>query len=254
MSQALFAVTFGWSPQQLKRIEAGEVAPRFAPVWGMCSLLDINPLWVAFGDEYYRYGWVDFDVSSKSPGDPRHMLFIHVLQAIRAEYRARHKELIRQPKNYRREVFRTRLRELTDRAEQTLAVRDWASFIVYLNTAVKRFVERHAGAAKPIDRTNKLQNKWSSMGKRRARTWENLRQLVRARTSQRGSRAALAKMLGVTPQALNEWLQGRSAPPAQQTVQLLNWVEETEPAQKGAPEVRQHGPAPRKTRGRKSKT
>lgn len=83
-----------------------------------------------------------------------------------------------------------------------------------------------------------IQNKWRLMADSEQKHWSQLLNRVARATSQRGSRAQLARMLKVTPQALNEWLQNRSAPPAEQTLRLLRWVEEIEAKQKNAPEAR----------------
>jgi transcriptional regulator with XRE-family HTH domain len=69
-----------------------------------------------------------------------------------------------------------------------------------------------------------IQNKWIMMADSRTRHWVELRRKILLKTAKRGARARLARLLKVTPQALNEWLQGRSAPPAEQTLRLLSFV------------------------------
>jgi transcriptional regulator with XRE-family HTH domain len=102
-----------------------------------------------------------------------------------------------------------------------------------------------------LARSGDVHYKWIKlMPTSRTNHWEQLRRRIGVATDQRGSRAKLARDLGVTPQALNEWLQGRNAPPAENTLRLLRWVEEAEAKTKdaGSAETR---PA-RKTRKSKS--
>lgn len=79
-----------------------------------------------------------------------------------------------------------------------------------------------------LARARFIQNKCSLMADSEESHWQQLRERAAKATEQRGSRAALARLLGVSPQALNEWLQGRSTPPSEQTLRLLRWVEQAE--------------------------
>ena len=66
----------------------------------------------------------------------------------------------------------------------------------------------------------------------------SLRELVhrlKQITSAPGAKAALARKLGVSRQAVGQWLSGESNPTAEATLQLLNWVEEAEAEQKQNP-------------------
>lgn len=56
--------------------------------------------------------------------------------------------------------------------------------------------------------------------------------LLRA-TSERGAKAALAKEFGVSRQAVNAWLSGASAPEAETTLRLLEWVTADEAKKQG---------------------
>ncbi len=47
---------------------------------------------------------------------------------------------------------------------------------------------------------------------------------VKSLTSVRNSKAALARAMRVTPQAVSEWLSGKSAPEAERVFRLLDWV------------------------------
>ncbi len=53
---------------------------------------------------------------------------------------------------------------------------------------------------------------------------ERLLKRLKAATTERGSKAKLARSLGVVPQRLAEWLNGTHAPSAEITLRLLEWV------------------------------
>lgn len=58
--------------------------------------------------------------------------------------------------------------------------------------------------------------------------WDNLRERLVRLTQPYGSKADLARQLGVTRQAAAEWLSGASSPTAETTLHLLKWVNESE--------------------------
>lgn len=55
-------------------------------------------------------------------------------------------------------------------------------------------------------------------------TWDELRSKVETLTAKRGAKTRLARLLGVTQQAVSEWVSGASAPSADNTLRLLQWV------------------------------
>jgi transcriptional regulator with XRE-family HTH domain len=84
----------------------------------------------------------------------------------------------------------------------------------------------------------------------------SLRELVhrlKQITSAPGAKASLARKLGVSRQAVSQWLSGKSNPTAEATLQLLNWVEEPEAQQTKKPGSESPQPG-QKTQVRKSKT
>jgi transcriptional regulator with XRE-family HTH domain len=248
MSQRLFAFSFGWSAQQLKRIEAGEVAPRFGPIWDLCFMAQLNPLWLAFGEPYLRYRFSPFPVFEKHPELTPEMPFIDVMRVIGAEYKTENDKLewgARSTSAKRPDVFifRESLAELTAKFAEKIPRAEEQRFMAYLAACADRFVARKAISTKTIDTALNIQNKWTLTVNSRKGHWQELRKNVASATAKRGTRAALARDLGVTPQALNEWLQGRNAPPAEKTLRLLRWVESIEAKQKRAPEVRETRPA-----------
>jgi len=84
-------------------------------------------------------------------------------------------------------------------------------------------------------------------------TWEVLRSWLIEATVEPGAKASLAREFNVKPAAVSQWLSGATAPTAQTTLRLLNWVvERTELNKKSAGGVSEARPA-RTTRVRKSK-
>lgn len=83
--------------------------------------------------------------------------------------------------------------------------------------------------------------------------WNELRARLAAATDQYGARAALARQFGVTPQAVAEWLSGASAPTAETTLRLLEWVTAEEAKSKEKKRAGSGSTRPAlKTRSRKS--
>jgi hypothetical protein len=67
---------------------------------------------------------------------------------------------------------------------------------------------------------------------------------VRAATSEKGARKALAIKLGITPQAMNDWLSERFAPGGEAALLLLEWVSAAEAKQKKSRGNAQTSPQP----------
>ena len=62
--------------------------------------------------------------------------------------------------------------------------------------------------------------------KTKIRSLPDLVKALRERTKMRGQKAALARKLGVSRQAVDQWLRGSAKPSAETTLALLNWVGE----------------------------
>jgi transcriptional regulator with XRE-family HTH domain len=87
VSRPLAARQMGLTPDQLKRIESGEVAVRFFPAILFCQFADINPLWLAFGEPEKRFGFfgVKFTIAVEKTFKPR---FLEVMERNKERYRA----------------------------------------------------------------------------------------------------------------------------------------------------------------------
>jgi transcriptional regulator with XRE-family HTH domain len=53
---------------------------------------------------------------------------------------------------------------------------------------------------------------------------DRLMSRLKGATSDRGSKSALARQLGVPPQRINDWLNGTSVPGGEVALQMLEWV------------------------------
>jgi hypothetical protein len=82
-------------------------------------------------------------------------------------------------------------------------------------------------------------------------SWAALRDRIRAATRERGDRVKLAREFGVTPQAVAKWLSGASAPTAETTLRLLDFVTAKEAKPKTSAGLLEAGPA-RKNQTKKS--
>jgi hypothetical protein len=65
--------------------------------------------------------------------------------------------------------------------------------------------------------------------------WNSLRVRALAFTEERGARASLAAVLGVSRQVLHAWLAGKSLPTAEHTLHLRAWVAQAEVEQNKSP-------------------
>jgi transcriptional regulator with XRE-family HTH domain len=92
------------------------------------------------------------------------------------------------------------------------------------------------------------------MTQRQRSLWRLLQRRVAAATSAYGHQAELARHLGVSRQALNSWLSGTAFPTAENTLQLLQWVEAEEAKQTKSNPGRARTRPGRMTRKRKSTT
>lgn len=61
--------------------------------------------------------------------------------------------------------------------------------------------------------------------------WNQLRRRLCAATKNRGARSALARKFRVSTAAVAQWLSGQSAPTAETTLRLLEWVATAEAQQ-----------------------
>ena len=211
LSQRSLASLIGLTRDRLNSIEIGRVALRFDPGWELCLRFDVNPVWLALG-EGDSGGFVDYPGSADIFGD---VLFSDVLRDLEHgdEFgRARYSEF--------REL---RLRS-TSGANVIANVRQFAS------DAERCRPDLVAELQKRID-TEDIKRYLIRSQMKRSLSWNDLRRRLRAVTRNRGSQAELARRLKVTPQAVAEWLVGASAPTADKTIRILNYVEDAEAKQ-----------------------
>lgn len=231
-SRQLVAEQMGLSRQQIDRIERGEVAVRFRPAILFCRFAGINPLWLAFGEPENRFGffWIMHDPSSQKG----YRVLANVTRIAALEMAA--------DSLFLGEIQRNK--ELYSAASRSLTSKEGPGWGVLAPPFAHENKVLDAAYHQPIVVFQMSQKKGG---------WEALRDRIRAATPKRGDRVKLAREFGVTPQAVAKWLSGASAPTAETTLQLLEWVTAEEAQQKkssgGVSETRPE----RKTRTRKSK-
>jgi transcriptional regulator with XRE-family HTH domain len=185
LSQRIVANAIGLSRDQLNRIEQERVAPRFSPTWAFCELTSTNPLWLAFGSPYQPIGFAAGDMSDIPPGTP----FLDAMRGIEVDYRTYRQQLLQIPGPPR------------------------IRFMMAFDPPREKNVA--PGGLKEYLRSDMAVEAFG---------WENLRARLDAVTSGPGSKAALAHRFNVSPAAVSQWLSGASAPTADTTLRLLEWV------------------------------
>ena len=188
ISQRVVAEQIGISRDQLNRIERTLAAPRFTAAWSFCELTKTNPLWLAFGGPYGRVGFAPGDLSDV-PGDAP---FLEVMRSIEREYNQYRAETFKIPDDQRRIRFM-----MAFDPEPSIRV------------APKLFKEYLTSEMAPPPN---------------ALRWESLRARLHLATRAPGAKAALAERFEVSPAAVSQWLSGASAPTADTTLRLLEWV------------------------------
>jgi transcriptional regulator with XRE-family HTH domain len=250
MSQRVIASHVGLTRDQLNRIESRQVAPRFGPAWEFCAFLDLNPLWLAFGDANGRSAFVDADHSDIPDSDS----FLRVMRSTELDGYGDYRETVLQTStrpttlsniaadaNLDADSFLRRMSELGKKWQSQVPTEELSQFLRYVAAAADQYARKKIVAI-PAIKQYLIAN---SM-------WKHLRQRLREATQKPGTKKAVAKHLGVSPAAVSQWLSGAAAPTAETTLRLLAWVAVAEAKQKSAPEVRSTRPA-QKTRKRKSK-
>jgi transcriptional regulator with XRE-family HTH domain len=186
---------------QLKRVERGEVALRFGIGWRFCQVTKANPLWLAFGDVYGRLGFAEWQIDVKQRSDD---LFLDVMKDHAFDY----------------DRFRTKRLRMSKETAEGFAMALLSKLDFLTDPSIKHYL------------VDDMPTKF---------TWEHLRQRLKVATSAKGMRTELAKKFRVTTAAVSQWLTGESAPKADTTLKLLQWVTVAEAQQKRTAELRAPG-------------
>ena len=199
---ASVAAASGFSASTISRVESGLLPPSESFVQSLIPTLGLNPDWVYYGKEPM------FDDSS--PAAISVTDFAQKLEAVS-----------------RLEAIIEAQRRLTEEAEEL------KGFLQF----VPKSLASDAGSAQ-LKITQNL-----TLGKTGANAsavpedeflWIELRKRVLALTlkQRRGAKKQLAEFLGISRQALNEWLHGNRSPRAETALRLLKWAEQAEREQK----------------------
>jgi transcriptional regulator with XRE-family HTH domain len=228
LSQSALAPLIGASRDQLASVELGRVALTFEHGWNLCAEFDLNPLWLLSG-ELSVDRFVDFDTSKILDDERFSAAFDH--------------HWYRQWRAAQLAMTKSRFAKSAASLDEWLPGRRSRSAIEFLAQYGTRQL-----ATKNVARNNaKLYLATVHL----PTDWISLRARLRRATRDRGVRAALARYCKVSTAAVSQWLTGASAPTADTTLRLLNWVVRAE--QKKQSGARAGARAPRKTRVRKSK-
>jgi transcriptional regulator with XRE-family HTH domain len=243
-SQKALAGDIGLTRNQLNRIERKQVAPRFLPAWRFCRLLNINPLWLAYGPVFDGRGYTDMPVDDIPPS----ALFTAVMQDQR--FRSRLPSAPRpEPQRSRRSLIAMSFDDFLRHV-----VRPWKSFL--RPTETPRFFNYMVCAAQEYFAHRDLDSFTvkSYLADMTAipLSWATLKRRLRRATQKPKAKAELARRFKVTTAAVSQWLSPNSliAPKADTALQLLEWVAAEEAQQKQSAGVSE-APA-RKTRGKSS--
>lgn len=227
LNQSQFASSIGLTRDQLASIESGRVPLRADAGLGLCLQLDVNPLWLAYGDEYEQPHWIGFSGFGALPQSPP--LFSELIAANKQSYATVRDAAFarRQPRIFTGD---RQFRGLT--AEQKailLLLEQWGIRILPSDYwALARHMRRAADNFDLVKGalTSAAQERiLSHMTPRTISYWGDLRRRLISATNTLGAQAELARYLKVTRQAVSEWLRRSDrAPSAEKTLRLLEWV------------------------------
>ena len=231
LSQSRLAPIIGLTRDQLNNVEIGRVALRCEPGWELCAELDLNPLWLAFG-EGQPHGFVDISGSEFFFGDT---LFSQLMHDI-----AREDPLETWPgyAEYRKTELNSD-RGRTVQASIEALLQKWlnqikpnqrADFLKIVERSARDFAHsgRHNVNQELIARSEAV--RIGSMKLHKAALWPRLRERIRKAVRKRGMKAALARDIGLSRQAINAVLTAKKGyrPSAEYTLRLREWVKAAE--------------------------
>jgi transcriptional regulator with XRE-family HTH domain len=187
LSRRLISDRVTLTEDQINRVERGNVSLRFGPGWRFCELTQTNPLWLAFGDLYPRIGFAAHPSADSQLESPD--LFQDIMGNWAMGYARYRAKRFKISSEHQTAIAPVRLRKLNFLADAT----------------VKHYLATPMGAGPVM-------------------TWDNLRERLKTATSSKGARAELARVFHVSTAAVSQWLSGDSAPKADTTLRLLQWV------------------------------
>jgi len=200
---------------QLTNVELGRSALRFTTGWNLCYEFDLNPLWLAEGRQPVR-GFHEISTEAMEDDD----LFSEAIAGLSQ-----------------------RIRE--EGTQVNTPVNEWMSSIGIADTT--EFWRRIDENAKVLSRLVKSKVKrqltlnprrtiLGAMTLHKASLWPRLRKRLTRILARRGMKAALARDVGVTRQAVDAWLsksrRSPAAPSAEMTLRVLEWVRVAEQQRK----------------------
>jgi transcriptional regulator with XRE-family HTH domain len=224
-SQSNFASAIGLSRDQLASVELGRVALRFATGLSLCRVMNLNPLWLAFGETQFQTWFVPYEFAPMAPTDS----FSEVMTRYREQYRKAVEAELRRMREQPYLLGKSPLWDqllllwnvrLSDLDSETLRRHVRSLATAYL--LVKNSLTMFPGGADSV-----LSMKASPYATSR---WKRLQRRLQAATRKRGQKAALARDLRIKHrQVVTAWLKHSTrGPSAEATLRLLEWIEKFE--------------------------
>ncbi len=218
LSQGFLAPLLGVSRDQLNSVELGRVALRFDPGLTLCGELDLNPLWLAFG-EPPAAGFIYADASLILDDD----LFSEGVSRLRAKYREGAALLGTDRISSASAATASQISKWLSQ----ISANELPAFWLNINRAAREFVRAKHGIIKRDLTTKAVSTKIGAM------SWPKLqKEIVRLTSKERGLKTKLAVYAGVSRQVVSAWLSGAGTPDANKTFLLLEWVAAEQAKQK----------------------
>lgn len=250
LTQGFLAPLIGLSRHQLNSVEIGRVPLRFDPALTLCGELDLNPLWLAYG-EPPPAGFFFVD-TSYVPDDE---LFSQAMEYVAPNYRT-----VARASAYTAESLGPNMPATSLQLSRWIPLippKEADAFWRELNRTARDFLRRTRSNVKHRLTYGPRGANMRAMAPYDDSFWPELRQRLRRITAKRGRKAALAKAAHVSRQAVSAWLSDADDAPmpnANTALFLREWVDaaEAEEQQKSGAHVGAR--APRQTRKDKSTT
>jgi transcriptional regulator with XRE-family HTH domain len=214
-TQASFARMMGLTRDQLASIEVGRVPLRFSAGWKLCRIMNMNPLWLATG-EGESSGFAPFNFGRVSP----RARFSEVVLPRAAEYDNARDERWVDEFIHGLSVEEEAITALRDQWKVKVPANELSRFARYLRRCAHRFFDVNP----PLTR-RAIAPILSPVRARKSSYWKQLRRRLISVTTPPGAKAKLARHLGLSRQAVSEWIRRDDrAPSAEYTLRLLEWV------------------------------
>lgn len=245
LSQGFLAPLMGLSRDQLNSVERGRVALRFDGGLTLCGELDLNPLWLAFG-EPPPAGFLFLDTTHVLDDD----LFRDAMIGLRPGYLQ-----LRNKSGAGGESITSGQAATSFQLSKWLPAispKEAAAFWREMNRTAREFIRRNRRNIKGRLTSTPRTATVDAMTPYSVSLWPDLRERIKRVAEKRGLRSELAKACGVSRQVVSAWLSDAGTPNANAALFMRKWIEEKEATPQ--PKKRAGSASTRPARTRKSKS